>query len=81
MTTLTLLRASYEYIQMEDVVSDVSQLLKIDTSPTGTGPTSVIIAHGENGSDSLLKLRGLGKSLWQGVDGQDYINKLREGWK
>ncbi len=81
MNTLTLLRAPYEYIQMEDVVSDVNHLLKIDVSPTGTGSTSVIIARGENGRDSLLKLRGLGKSLWQGVDGQDYINKLREGWE
>ena len=80
MTSLTLLGAPYDYVQMEEVVSDVKRLLKIDLSPTGTGPTSVIIARERNGKDSLLKLKGLGKHLWRGVDAQDYINKLREEW-
>ena len=81
MTSLTLLGAPYDYVQTEEVVSEVKQLLRLDLSPTGTGPTSVIIARGSNGKDSLLKLRGLGKHLWRGIDAQDYINKLREGWE
>jgi len=80
MTTLTALNAPYEYVHMEEVVSGVKQLLMIGQSPNGTGPTSTYIAIGNNGGDSLLKLRGLGKHLWQGVDAQDYINKLRQEW-
>ena len=80
MTTLTALNAPYEYVHMEEVVSGVKQLLMIDQSPNGTGPTSTYIAITNNGGDSLLKLRGLGKHLWQGVDAQDYINKLRQEW-
>ena len=81
MTSLTLLEARYDYVQMEEVVSGVKQLLRIDLSPTGTESTSVMIARGSNGRDSLLKLKGLGKHLWRGIDAQDYINKLREGWE
>ena len=71
----------YDYVQTQDVVSDVRGLLCLDDSPTGTGPTSVIIARGRNRQDSLLKLKGLGKHLWQGVDAQKYIKELREGWE
>jgi len=81
MTVLTTLNAPYGYVHMEEVVSGVKQLLMIDQSPNGTGPTSIYIAVGNNGGDSLLKLKGLGKHLWRGVDAQDYINKLRQEWE
>lgn len=29
---------------------------------------------------SLLDLEGLGAGLWQSVDAQDYVNRLREEW-
>ena len=29
---------------------------------------------------SILKLRGLGKEIWQGVDAQKYVDGLREEW-
>lgn len=29
---------------------------------------------------SLLELEGLGAEIWQGVDAQEYVNKLREEW-
>jgi len=29
---------------------------------------------------SLLDLEGLGADLWQSVDAQDYVNRLREEW-
>jgi hypothetical protein len=29
---------------------------------------------------SLLELEGLGAEIWQGVDPQEYINKLRQEW-
>ena len=28
----------------------------------------------------LSELRGLGKEIWQGVDAQEYVNQLRDGW-
>lgn len=29
---------------------------------------------------SLRELRGLGKEIWQGIDAQQYIDKMREEW-
>ena len=39
----------------------------------------------ENGGDrgqphSILELHGLGKEVWQGVDGSEYVRKLRDEW-
>jgi hypothetical protein len=28
---------------------------------------------------SLMELHGLGKEIWEGVDAQDYVNRLRSG--
>jgi len=40
----------------------------------------------ENGDDdgqrhSILELHGLGKEIWQGVDGGEYVRKLRDEWE
>lgn len=29
---------------------------------------------------SITELRGLGKTIWQGIDAQDYVNELRNEW-
>jgi hypothetical protein len=29
---------------------------------------------------SLMELHGLGKEIWESVDAQDYVNRLREEW-
>lgn len=29
---------------------------------------------------SLMELHGLGKDVWAGVDGQEYVNRLRDEW-
>lgn len=29
---------------------------------------------------NLMELHGLGKEIWEGVDAQDYVNRLREEW-
>jgi hypothetical protein len=31
--------------------------------------------------DGLFKLRGLGKEIWKGVDADEYVRGLREGWE
>ena len=28
----------------------------------------------------LSELRGLGKGIWQGIDAQEYVNRLRNEW-
>ena len=40
----------------------------------------------ENGDEdrrphSILELHGLGKEIWQGVDGDKYVRKLRDEWE
>jgi hypothetical protein len=40
----------------------------------------------ENGDDngqrhSILELHGLGKEIWQRVDGNEYVKKLRDEWE
>jgi hypothetical protein len=30
--------------------------------------------------ESLFELQGLGASLWEGIDPDDYVRELREGW-
>lgn len=40
----------------------------------------------ENGDDddqrhSILELHGLGKEIWQGVDPNEYVRKLRDEWE
>jgi hypothetical protein len=29
---------------------------------------------------SIMELHGLGAEIWEGVDAQEYVNKLREEW-
>ncbi|MFL6228374.1 MAG: hypothetical protein ACJ741_06310 [Pyrinomonadaceae bacterium] len=29
---------------------------------------------------SILELHGLGAEIWEGVDAQEYVNRLREEW-
>jgi hypothetical protein len=31
--------------------------------------------------ESLLEMEGLGKKYWEGVDPDEYVRKLREGWE
>ena len=39
-----------------------------------------LIAQQEPQKRSILELRGLGKEIWQGVDAQKYIDRLRGEW-
>ena len=76
MATLVLPKIPYEYVCTPDVISHAIELLKIGQTPS----TSIIIAQEEQGTRSLLELRGLGKELWKGEDAQEYVNKLRREW-
>ena len=50
--------------------------------PTGV-PLEVVIETQKDGSreDSILAFDGLGKEVWEGVDGVEYQRREREGWK
>lgn len=76
--TISLLDDTYRNVQCQEVVADVCALLRLGQSPTGTGPLSATIAQ-EN-SSNLMKLRGLGKHIWKGIDAQEYINIIRQEW-
>ena len=41
------------------------------------------IEKGDDGGrpHSILELHGLGKEIWQGVDGDEYVRKLRDAWE
>lgn len=80
MTNIAILGAPYDYVQTEKVISDVIELLNLDQSLSGTGPTSIVITREKIGGRNILGLEGLGKELWRGIDAQEYINKLREEW-
>ena len=30
---------------------------------------------------SILEFEGVGKELWEGVDAQEYVNRLRDEWE
>jgi len=30
---------------------------------------------------SIMELHGLGKEMWEGVDAQEYVNRLRDEWE
>lgn len=81
MVSLKDLGASYCYVQTEDAICDVTSLLKLDRAPSGTGPTSVYIIREQTGAGNLLRLKGLGKHLWKGIDAQQYIDQLRNEWE
>ena len=38
-------------------------------------------ASNEPKTHSIMELHGLGKEIWAGIDAQEYVNKLRDGWE
>ena len=59
----------------------VKELLQLDQALSGTSSASIIITREKLGGVDLLRLRGLGKNLWEGIDAQECINNLREEWE
>lgn len=48
------------------------------------GPVEVVVViqpAREEASRSLRELRGLGKEIWQAIDAQEYVNRLRDEWE
>ena len=58
--------------------------MKQENRPTeGEGPAEPVNGGGYSRSDhlgALFELQGLGHEYWVGVDPDEYVRKLREGW-
>ena len=68
----------YHHVASQDLVSEVSRLLRIvDPGPTSTSLVARDAALGEIG---LIGLRGLGKEIWRDEDAQRYVDHLRKEW-
>lgn len=35
----------------------------------------------EQPKHSIMELHGLGKEIWEGIDAQEYVNRLRDEWE
>jgi len=35
---------------------------------------------GDEGTKSILQLRGLGQEIWDGIDAQEYVDEMRTEW-
>jgi hypothetical protein len=45
------------------------------------GPVDVVVVVQPNATErSLRELRGLGAEIWQGIDPDAYVQKLRDEW-
>ncbi len=64
----------YGRVASQPVISEIEKLLLVDVVKTG-------ISSLATGLPSLLSLRGLGKEVWENVDAQAYIKKMRNEWK
>lgn len=38
------------------------------------------IQPGPDGKYNILDFEGVGADLWQGIDAQEYVNKMRDEW-
>ncbi len=74
------LNAPYAYVSSEKIVSDAVRLLIVGREsglPTAVTETTTGTRLAFGG---LMRLEGLGKELWSGVDPQRYIRDLRDEW-
>jgi len=52
----------------------------LETSKGNTAPASTV-QESERWLESLFELEGLGKEHWKGVDADEFVRTLREGWE
>jgi hypothetical protein len=39
-----------------------------------------LLSHDAPPRHDIRELHGLGKEIWEGIDAQEYVNRLREEW-
>lgn len=70
--TMPVLDAPYEYVESEKVVREAIRLTEMSNT--------AITLQDSRAPKSLLRLQGVGKSLWKNVDAQAYVDTLRNEW-
>lgn len=71
------LAGDYDLVVSKEEVSEVRRLLR---SVDREGSTSLVMEEGlrEHG---LMRLRGLGREIWEDEDAQAYVDRLRDEWE
>jgi hypothetical protein len=44
------------------------------------GLQAIVPGNGAGSQHSILELKGLGRDLWNGIDGQEYVRQERDAW-
>ena len=76
MSAITVEQLYHNYIESIPV-SDQLQLIALISQHLVQNSA----AQGSQKTRSLLELEGLGADIWNGVDAQEYVNKLRDEWE
>jgi hypothetical protein len=78
-----------EYVQLNGVVDSDGRLRLDVPCSLPPGPVEVVVVM-EKGAKSAQPEKkeirwsdyyGLGKEIWEGIDAQEYVNKLRDEWE
>ncbi len=63
-------------------IKDLSTEEQIELLATIAGRLAERSGSGEaEPKHSILELHGLGKDIWQGIDAQEYVDRLRDEWE
>jgi len=47
------------------------------------GPAQVVVVVSPVAAETVdwIDIRGVGKEIWEGIDAQEYVNRLRDEWE
>ena len=47
------------------------------------GPAQVVVVVSPVAGETVdwIDIRGVGKEIWEGIDAQEYVNRLRDEWE
>ncbi len=77
MSTVTIEQLYEQYVKPMSAVEQL-RLVTMITQQLVREP--VLTKTVEEPKHSIMELHGLGAEIWQGIDAQEYVNKLRQEW-
>lgn len=63
-----------------ELLAMIARGLASDCSSAKPGLHDVMEFRGIATRD-IMEMRGLGKEIWEGIDAQEYVNRLRDEWE
>lgn len=72
--TAMLAPEQYTSVTSRDLIEGILRLLAVDSGPKMTA------IYPPYRRTTLSSLEGLGKEIWEGVDPQQYVDRLRDEW-